>query len=124
MDALSIMGGFLPPKSGDVEGNNRWQWMVFLKLWLLLVFAIWSLDLVPGFPGLARADEMRQLGEEIRQSRVEMIEVQLFELRVKQCLADTPVARQAYGEQLAKAMRRFYELTGTRYELLNCSDVR
>lgn len=124
MGTTSIMGGLLPPKSGDVEGNNRWQWMVFLKLWMLLIFAIWSLDLVPGFPGLARADEMRQLGDEIRQSRIEMIEGQLFDLRVKQCLADTQVARQAYGEQLAKALRRFYELTGARYELPACSDVR
>lgn len=124
MGTISLMGGILPPKRGDIEGNNRWQWMVFLKLWMLLAFAFWALDLMPGFPGLARADEMRQLGEEIRRARVEVIESQLFELRIKQCLAETPVTRQAYGEQLAKAMRSFYELTGARYELLNCADIR
>jgi hypothetical protein len=50
------MGGLLPPKRGDIEGNSRWQWLVFLKLWMLLAFAFWALDLVPGFRGLARAD--------------------------------------------------------------------
>ena len=123
MGAASVMGGLLPPKRGDIEGNNRWQWMVFLKLWMLLAFAFWSLDLMPGFPGLARADELRQLSDEIRLSRIETLEPRLFDLRVKQCLADSPGTRQAYAGQLAKSMRAFYELTGTRYELLDCAEI-
>lgn len=117
--------GILPPEPGDQNGTTRWHWAVWMKLWLLIVFAFWSLDLVPGFPGLARAEDVKQLSADIRETRGELLSSNIFELRVKQCSPDTTTAlRQAYGEQLGRLLRSYRELTGTSYELPACEDVR
>lgn len=120
-----LITAVLPPKSGDFDAQSRWQWAVFMKLWLLILFAVWALDLIPGFRGLARASEVQALSAQLEVDRIERIETSLFELRVKQCAPDIPVAlRQAYGEQLSKLLRAYHDITGGAYNLLSCSEIR
>ena len=122
---LDPLGLMLPPKAGDSDGNNRWQWTIWVKLWLLLGFAVWSLDMVPGFPGLARAADLKALTADVREARTEILETGIFDLRIKQCDPSTPGSlRQAYGEQLGRMLRSYRELTGVQYQLLMCADVR
>ena len=77
-----------------------------------------ALDLMPGFPGLARADDAAVGRGYAGLCPFEVIESQLFELRIKQCLAgDTGHVRRLRGAVGESDAQLFYELTGARYEL-------
>lgn len=120
-----FISSVLPPKSGDADGTYRWQWAVFMKLWLLIGFAVWALDLVPGFPGLAKASDVDALASQISQSRVESLETSIFNMRIKQCATDIPPAvRQVYSEQVSKMLHTYHALTGVSYPLPDCGEVR
>lgn len=123
----SLLSGSLPPKRGDHEGQYVWQWWVFLKLSALLLFAAWALGLFAtvGFQGLARASDVDGLRQEVRDGRIEDVGAKIFEMRVKQCNGETPVVlRQALGEQIAKQMLLYFQLSGEPYQLQNCDELR
>lgn len=117
--------GAIPPRDGDADGTRRWQWAVFVKLWLLIAFAFWALDMVPGFPGFARADDVRAVAEEVRQGRIGQLQSELFNLKVKACDEASPLAlRQQFQEQLSKKQAEYFSLVGQAYTLPNCQELK
>lgn len=117
--------GLLPPDLTDPKSMTRWTIAMSAKVYLLAFFTIWAMSFIPGFPGFARAGDVDRLSREIRSTRAEILESSIFNVRVKQCEPDTPLTlRRAYGEQVNKMLRTYYEITGTRYELPDCDEVR
>ena len=117
--------GAIPPRDGDADGTRRWQWAVFVKLWLLIAFAFWALDMIPGFPGFARADDVREFAAEVRQARISDLQSDLFNLKVKACDESLPQAlRQQFQEQLSKSQADYYALVGQAYTLPNCAELK
>jgi len=115
----------LPPVPGDEAAEARWNWTVWVKLWLLMFFAAWALDTIPGFPGFARADDVKYNAEMIMDLRIENTSNRIFELRIKECDPTTPTQlRQTYARQRQGLMDTYYHLTGHRYELMTCDEVR
>jgi hypothetical protein len=124
-DARDLVSGLVPPKPGDSDGHYRWQWAVFLKIWALIVFVIWSIGGLAGLglDGFARASDVANLQQEVRDARVTALGAQMFDLRIKQCQNTGPL-RQVLAEQLVRLNREYREITGDWYELQPCSDLQ
>ena len=96
-----------------------------IKVYLLAIFTVWALSFIPGFPGFALAEDVKELRSELKTAHVASLEWSLFDLRVKQCTPDIgPALKQAYGERIQGLLRSYHNLTGQGYHLASCEDLR
>lgn len=126
MDIRSAISGAIPPKPGDHNGQVRWQWAVFMKLWLLIFFAFWALDAVPGFPGLARADDVQQLQQNVSAIQADLLESSLLVTRREQCksmVEGNAQARAFYAEKLMALQKRYIVLFGYAWDVPPCDSI-
>lgn len=120
--------GVIPPKVGDLDGHNKWQWAVFMKLWLLIVFVLWSLGVFSyiGFSGLARAEDVQQLQANVSAIQESLLEAQLLNTRREQCRAveaKNAAAISFYAEKLIDLRKRYYALTQHNWDIPDCETI-
>ena len=70
----------------------------------------------PWFDGFARAADLRYV-------RVHILDESLLELRINNCRATTPAARQEYYRRIVIMKDEYFTLTRTEYQLPACSDL-
>lgn len=116
-----------PPRRGDHDGAYRWQWLISLKVWALLVFCLWGAGAFAtfGLNGFARAEDVQSLKTEVREARLENIERVIFDLWVRKCSTADLSLRRALTDQLTKQLRLYREVGGIDYphKTTTCEDL-
>lgn len=93
-----------------------WAGTSILLIWF---FTFWAMGWMPNTAfgsGFARAEQVNAI-------YVTLLENELVETRIRHCTAAKPQPRQFFFEQLQRKQRKYYELTGQRYELPTCRDL-
>lgn len=129
----TLFFGSIPPDSGDSNGVRRWQWVVALKIWALICFAVWSADMIPQIPGMARSTSVRALSDKVGNVdqkldslQLSLLEGQLLSARRDQCKAIGQQNNQAvgfYAEKLQDLRNQFFRLTGRIWETPRCEEI-
>ena len=126
--ALRILGGLVPDHTADPEVQYRYQLRLGLTvsvifLWVASV-TITAFGIIPAWSqGFALQTDVKQVVNEIRQNRVQTIDNQILDLRIKHCQAKDETARQLYWSKLAPLMTEYQHLTGQPYTLPACADL-
>jgi hypothetical protein len=82
----------------------------------LLASMALAYGVLPWFDGFARASDVRYI-------RVHMLDDSLLELRINNCRAPTPEARQEYYRRIEVLKDEYLALTRIPYALPNCADL-
>jgi hypothetical protein len=125
---LRVLGGLVPPDSADPRKQYRYQIRVGLTLSFLVLafvgFVISDHGWMPTWSeGFARTADLRSLTVEIQKNRVQSIDNQLLELRIKHCNATTDDAKQLYWAKIAPLIYEYQQLTNRVYNLPACGDL-
>lgn len=75
------------------------------------------------FSGFAHADEVKGIAAEIREDRIERLELAIFDTRRSQCKANTVEAKGNYAERLTDLQVKYRRLTGSYPRIPACDEV-
>lgn len=117
-----------PTRKGDIDGQHAWQWWVFMYLWVLFIFAAWTIGVFTGFgfPGLAKAADVSQLQGQVTGIQLSLLDAQLVQTRRDQCRAveERNAEKQAfYGDRLRELRMQYQHLTGEVWQIPPCDAV-
>jgi hypothetical protein len=131
-DAIKDIASWFIPQM-DADPIIQYWWRVRLALTTLfsllvgLSLAAAVFGFIPHVDGFARSTEVSaQLNAvitEVRNNRIEGMQNALFNLRTKQCTAQSEDAKQLYQRQLIELELKFEELTRHTYPLPACNDL-
>lgn len=125
--ALEAFKALVPPKTNDLEEQQRWRWVVFAAILamaasLSLHIAI-SCGYIPGQSGFALASDQKSV-----QRRVDVIvTISLeHEIRAKTaelCHEKDPSRRSDLNDDIAKLQKEYYEVERQWYNVPGCDKL-
>lgn len=99
----------------------RTGWVTLVTFQTLYLFGALA---VVGFPApFAKAAEFASMSAEVTDIKVQLLEQRLFDIRLRQCKAETSESRQYYYTQLVEKMNDYYHMTGRSYMPPSCAEV-
>lgn len=131
---VGLWQSFIPPLHASPEAQYNWRVRVGVFTCLaftgLCALAAVSYGLVPQVDGFAKAGDLNKqvllVINEVRGNRVEQIENELLNLRLKHCAAIKAGSEEAkilYWSKISERMTSYQQLTGRVYQLPQCSDL-
>lgn len=125
---LRLVGGLVPLHNADSETQFRYQLRLGLTVSVIIIWLIGvtvdAFGLLPGWSqGFALATDVQKVVTEIRQNRVQTIDNQVLELRLKHCQAKSDEARQLYWAKIAALQTEYQVLTVRAYLMPRCEDL-
>jgi hypothetical protein len=117
----------VPPLDADPKHVYGWRIRVAVIACTAFIVAVgqmaWGQGWVPGLDGFAKVSEVQKVVTEIRANRVEIVESQLLELRLKHCKASSDEAKRLYWDRISSLLIRYQELTNKVFPLPACADI-
>ncbi len=88
-------------------------------LWITGVFAFMGVGVAP----FAAATEVKELRTTVTSIQVKILEESLFDVRLRQCKAETAESRQFYYGRLLEKMNEYYNLTERNWHPPTCAEI-
>lgn len=118
-DALKLGLGL---RRSHVKILIRTIWVAIVSgilLWLTGTFAFLGMGTAP----YASAEETKELKVNVTSIKVQLLEESLFDVRLKQCKAETIESRQYYYVRLQEKMNEYFYLTSRNWNPPACSEI-
>ena len=128
-DVVKVAVKLVPPSDGATDRHVR-AWRVYMAVMTSLTALGLSFHialacglLAPWYPGFASAAEVHALQEAAKQDRVTRLQVEILDLRQKQCRAEAgSEIKRLLTIPLQDNLQTYKTLTGVDYPLPACSD--
>lgn len=118
------IGWLLPHEETTPRGMFRWRVIVVTILIPTSVATLLAFGQIPAmFSGFASMTDVQQIAQQIDRLGQRSLEAQILDLRIRQCGAATPEARQLYAARIQPLLIEYLTLTGKVYPLPACSDL-
>lgn len=75
------------------------------------------------FSGFATKNDVQQISSRVDRMDQRLLESSILDLRIRQCAATTPEAKQLYAARIQPLLIEYLQLTGKTYPLPACSDL-
>jgi len=126
---LGVVKAILPPRNtNDEYEQNRWRWMVFAALILIISGSVLHIALACGwlpsvYPGFAQVSSVTAI-----QTRVDLIAAQSLETAIRnrvadRCKAADPAFKQELTEDIDKLNREYFTIQRFFYREPKCQSL-
>lgn len=88
-------------------------------MWVTGVFAFFGVGIAP----FAAAAEVKELRQDVTGIKLQLLEQTLFDLRLRQCKAESPESRQFYYKKLQENMNLYFHITERNWEPPACTEI-
>lgn len=124
---ISLFRNIVPPINSAEDIQYAWRVRIALVscaafVGVLTITAI-AFGYAPGVSGFARVSDLDTVISEIKINRIDTIEAQILDLRIKHCKATTTEAKQLYWDKISHLMLRYERLTDKVFTLPACTDL-
>lgn len=126
--AGEAMKALVPPKTNELEPQQRWRWTVFLSIILLWTVVGGQIALSYGWvssvhPGFALATDTQAI-----QRRVDVIATLSLEHEIRNkaselCVEKSPDRRRELNDDIAKLQREYHEIAAQWYNIPRCDQL-
>ena len=122
--SLKELGTILFPP--DVPAVIKWRLAVFATIIVIVAHAMWGHGWLSGIglgDGYAYADSLKSVRADVSQIQAALTEQRIFDLRIRQCEADTQEQKRFYTQRVQELMNEYRAITGTEYRLPACEEL-
>jgi hypothetical protein len=126
--AVSVAKVGIPPKSNDLDAQQRWRWFVFTSIiglaTALTVHILLACGFLPSvYPGFALTADTQQI-----QKRVDVIATLSLEHEIRSkasdlCKEKDPSKRSSLNDDIAKLEKEYYDIARNWYPIPNCEQL-
>lgn len=114
----AIWDAIVPPADASKEEVMRWRTILAICVFVCISFIPVSYNFY------AHAGEVKAISAEVSEIKLQLLEQALFDVRLRQCKADTPETKQYYYTRLQEKMNAYYEITGRNYRPPACAEIQ
>ena len=119
----TALASLFPP---GVPAVARWRLAMFAAIVLLFAHVAWACGWLKWLgigEGFAYAGEVVKVRDDVSSLKVELIEQQIWETRVRQCEAVRGgYDMTAYGQRVTQLLAKYQALTNRTFPLLSCRE--
>jgi hypothetical protein len=110
----------LSPKQVKLLIRVGWVLLVSaIMMWVTGAFAFMGMGTSP----YASAGEVKELRTDVTSIKVQLLEQSLFDVRLRQCKAETIESKQYYYERLQEKMNLYFHLTDRNWNPPDCKEI-
>lgn len=126
--AVQVVKVLIPPKTNDLDAQQRWRWVVFVAIVVLGVSQIIHIALSCGYLPALYSGFASEASTQHIQASVDAIASISFEREMRYkatelCTSKDPKIRQILAEDIAKLQREYYEIERHFYEIPPCDQL-
>lgn len=107
----------------------RWRLAMAACMGMLFLHAGWASGLMTRLgigSGFAVADDLKEIGDQVGDIKLQLLEQDIFNARLHQCTAvkeSNREARQYWTQRLAELLQDYIKRTGVQYQLPTCEEL-
>lgn len=118
----------IPHEHATPRGMFRWRALIVALLLPTAAFTALAYGAVPWvsqhvFPGFATTADVKEISQRVDRMDQRLLESNILDLRIRQCAASSPEAKQLYAARIQPLLIEYMQLTGKAYPLPACSDL-
>lgn len=118
----------IPPKTNDLEAQQRWRWVVFATLIGLVtsftVHIVLACGLIPSvYPGFALATETQSIEKKLDLLTTIGLEREMRAKMQELCKESDHDRRNEINDDLARLQREYWTLTKQWYQIPRCDQL-
>lgn len=99
----------------------RTGWIIAVTTWM--TWCVGGLSFA-GLMGPVSATEFNAVKADVTGIKLQLLEQNLFDIRLRQCKAETSESRQFYYERLQEKMNAYFEITGRNWHAPDCKEIQ
>lgn len=115
MGVEDVADALIPP---GISKSLKWRLAVSLSIGAILVWIAWAMGLLFGLPGLAKADDVRDVKKQLAEVRASLIAKDIDGVSTSLCMDRFDVNLLAYRDRLQQDYRT---VTGHEHEPPPCA---
>lgn len=100
----------------------RTGWVIALSMFMLWASGALAFAGI-GVSPFASASEVARLNQDVTGIKVQLLEQTLFDVRLRQCKAESTESRQYYYERLQEKMNDYFYITGRNWQPPACEEI-
>jgi hypothetical protein len=127
---LKLVKALVPPNTNDLGPQQRWRWMVFATLTVLIISQVVqtaaSYGYIPGIAGFAPAalaSDVHQLTSRVDLSTQVLLERDMKDKQKEICTTKDQAFKRELVNDIDNLQREYRQITGYFYKLRGCNEL-
>lgn len=118
----------VPPRTNDLEEQQRWRWVVFASLSALAVSLTVHILLACGwvssiYPGFALASDTKAIQQRVDVIATLALEREMRAKATELCTEKSPQRRSELNDDISKLQREYHDIAETWYAIPRCDQL-
>ena len=107
----------------------RWRLLMVTSVGMLFLHAGWASGLMSQLgigSGFAVADDLKEIGQQVGDIKLQLLEQDIFNARLHQCAAikeNNREAKQYWTQKLIELLQAYVKAIGVQYQLPSCEEL-
>jgi hypothetical protein len=124
----NVVKALVPPKTNDLEDQQRWRWVVFVSLVSVAAGLVLHISLAAGvfpsvFSGYASRDEQQSVQRRLDVIATLNLEHEMRDKAALLCSEHDQGRRLSINDDIAKLQREYWEVNRQYYQIPSCEQL-